>query len=99
RQLRTLLIASAAPGDGKTTVARHMAAAAAATSSRVLLMEVDLRRPSIAGQLAIQPGPGLADVLIGAAEMSEATQSIDPGTPFPHGWGDGAFDVLVAGAV
>ena len=44
RELRTLLVASAAPGDGKTTVARHLAAAAARMGARVLLLEADLRR-------------------------------------------------------
>jgi len=51
RELRTLLIASAAPGDGKTTVARHLAAAAARMGARVLLLEADLRRPTMAQQL------------------------------------------------
>src|SRR5205823_7299168 len=76
RELRTLVIASAAPGDGKTTVARHLAAAAASTGSRVLLLEVDLRRPTIAQQLRIKSRPGLSDVLIGAASACAITQSI-----------------------
>jgi Mrp family chromosome partitioning ATPase len=66
RELRTLLVGSAAPGDGKTTVARHLAAAAARMGSRVLLLEADLRRPTIAQQLDLPSGPGIADVLIGS---------------------------------
>jgi polysaccharide biosynthesis transport protein len=99
RRLRTLLIASAAPGDGKTTVARHLAAAAARMGSRVLLMEVDLRRPTIARQLAIRSRPGLADVLIEAVEMRAAIQSIDLDPVFAHGSEGRTLDVLVAGAV
>ena len=76
RELRTLLVASAAPGDGKTTVARHLAAAAARMGSRVLLLEADLRRPTIALQLDVASGPGVADVLIGAVSLSEATQMV-----------------------
>jgi capsular exopolysaccharide synthesis family protein len=99
RELHTLMIASAAPGDGKTTIARHLAGAAARMGSRVLLLEADLRRPTIAKQLDIPSGPGLADVLIGAVSLHEATQTIDLEAPS----GDGAkgartFDVLVAGA-
>ena len=103
RQVRTLLVASAAPGDGKTTIARHLAAAAAKVGSRVLLVEADLRRPTLAQQLDAQSGPGLADVLIGAVMLGEATQMIDLDAPS----GDGppsdsvkrrTFDVLVAGA-
>src|SRR5271170_257627 len=56
KELRTLMVASAAPGDGKTTVARHLAAAAARMGSRVLLLEADLRRPTIALQLDVDGG-------------------------------------------
>jgi succinoglycan biosynthesis transport protein ExoP len=98
RELRTLLIASAAPGDGKTTIARHLAGAAARMGSRVLLFEADLRRPTLAAQLDIQSGPGLADVLIGALSLSEATQLIDLQAPSSDGAQVRTFDVLVAGA-
>jgi succinoglycan biosynthesis transport protein ExoP len=98
RELRTLLVASAAPGDGKTTVARHLAAAAARMGARVLLLEADLRRPTIAQQLDVLSGPGLADVLIGAVSLSEATQMIDLDPTSGDGGGGRMFDVLVAGA-
>jgi capsular exopolysaccharide synthesis family protein len=99
RQLRTLLVASAAPGDGKTTIARHLAGAAARVGSRVLLLEADLRRPTIAQQLDVQSGPGLADVLIGAVPLSEATQTIALDAPSGGSVKGRTFDVLVAGAV
>lgn len=99
RELRTVMIASAAPGDGKTTVARHLAGAAARMGSRVLLVEIDLRRPTLAQQLDIPSGPGLSDVLIGAIPMNEAIQSIDLEAPAGAGSPKRALDVLVAGAV
>ena len=98
KELRTLLVASAAPGDGKTTVARHLAAAAARMGARVLLLEADLRRPTMAQQLDVLSGPGLADVLIGAVSLSEATQMIDLDTTSGDGGGGRMLDVLVAGA-
>jgi capsular exopolysaccharide synthesis family protein len=98
RELHTLMIASAAPGDGKTTVARHLAAAAARMGSRVLLVEADLRRPTIAQQLDISSGPGVSDVLIGAVSLSEATQAVDLDLPRVDGSGGRGFDVLVAGS-
>jgi polysaccharide biosynthesis transport protein len=99
RPLRTLLIASAAPGDGKTTVACHLATAAARTGSSVLLVEADLRRPTIARQLALRLKPGLSDVLIGAAELRAATQAVDLESPSFRGSRDVKLDVLVAGAI
>lgn len=99
RDLRMILIASPAPGDGKTTIARHLAEAAARSGSRVLLLELDLRQPSLAEQLGIQPGPGLADVLIGAVPMDQATQSVALQTPSGEGGKGHTLDVLAAGAM
>jgi capsular exopolysaccharide synthesis family protein len=99
RDLRTVVIASPAPGDGKTTVARHLAEAAARLGSRVLLLEVDLRQPTLAQQLDIESGPGLADVLIGAVPMGEAVQSVDLQAAPGEGAGGHTLDVLAAGAV
>ena len=92
------MVASAAPGDGKTTVARHLAGAAARMGSRVLLLEADLRRPTIAQQLDLPSGPGLADVLIGSVALGEAIQSVDLDSPSGHGASVRGLDVLVAGA-
>ncbi len=66
--------------------------------SRVLLLEADLRRPTLAQQLDVQSGPGLADVLIGAVPWSEATQTIDSDTPSGEGVKGRTLDVFVAGA-
>ena len=98
RDLRTLMVASAAPGDGKTTVARHLAGAAARMGSRVLLVEADLRRPTLAQQLVVQSGPGLADVLIGAVSMHDATQTVDLEGSAESAKGR-TYDLLVSGAV
>jgi capsular exopolysaccharide synthesis family protein len=98
RELCTLMVVSAAPGDGKTTVARHLAGAAARMGSRVLLIESDLRRPTVAQQLDIAPGPGLSDVLIGAIAMSEAVQSVDLAEPVDATARRRVLHVLVAGA-
>jgi capsular exopolysaccharide synthesis family protein len=97
-ELRSLLITSAAPGDGKTTVALHLALAAASVGSTVLLMETDLRNPSIAEQLDISAGPGIADVMVGSVSLPSAIQRFtidasDGGAPGPL-----ALHVLVAGA-
>jgi capsular exopolysaccharide synthesis family protein len=98
RELRTLMVVSAAPGDGKTTIARHLAAAAARMGSNVLLLEADLRRPTVAQQLGISTGQGLSDVLIGAVPFTDAIQTLELEAPSGDRPKARAFDVLVAGA-
>jgi succinoglycan biosynthesis transport protein ExoP len=98
RELRTLMVVSAAPGDGKTTIARHLAAAAAKMGSRVLLLEADLRRPTLAQQLGITSARGLSDVLIGAVTLPDAMQTLGLDSPTGGGRKAHSFDVLVAGA-
>jgi polysaccharide biosynthesis transport protein len=99
RDVRTIVIASPAPGDGKTTIARHLAEAAARLGSRVLLLEADLRRPVLVQQLDIQSGPGLAGVLIGAVSMDEATQLVDLQAAPGESIKERTLDVLAAGVV
>lgn len=99
KELRTLLVASAAPGDGKTTVARHLASAAARMGARTLLVEADLRRPTMAQQFEIHPAAGLSDVLIGAVAMNEAIQSISLDRPGNDASRARTLDVLLAGPV
>ncbi|HTU77806.1 MAG TPA: polysaccharide biosynthesis tyrosine autokinase [Solirubrobacteraceae bacterium] len=99
RNLRTIVIASPASGDGKTTIARHLAEAAASLGSRVLLLEVDLRHPTLAQQFDIRSGPGLADVLIGATSMGAAIRSVDLEALPGEGAKGRTLDVLATGAV
>jgi polysaccharide biosynthesis transport protein len=99
RDLRTILVASPALGDGKSTIARHLAEAAARLGSRVLLLEVDLRLPTLAQQLGVQPGPGLADLLIGAVSMGEAVQAVHLENPPGEASGQRTLDVIAAGMV
>jgi len=65
---------------------------------RVLLLEVDLRRPTIARQLNIRSGPGLSDVLIGATTADNATQSIDLASRSSYLAPAKTLDVIVAGS-
>jgi capsular exopolysaccharide synthesis family protein len=98
RDLRTVLIASPAPGDGKTTIARHLAEAAARLGAHVLLLEVDLRHPTLAQQLDVWHSPGLSDVLIGTVPMDDAIQSVNLQVPSGEGVKGRTLDVLAAGA-
>ncbi|HXG35088.1 MAG TPA: polysaccharide biosynthesis tyrosine autokinase [Bryobacteraceae bacterium] len=65
RRLRSLLVTSAAPGEGKSTIAAHLALAHAAQGRRTLLIDADLRRPSVHRRFAVPSSPGLSSVLLG----------------------------------
>ncbi len=99
RELCTVMIASPSPGDGKTTVARHLAEAAARLGSRVLLLEVDLRHPTLAQQLDLHSAIGLTDVLIGDVTTDQAIQSVALQAPVGEGASGRMLDVLIAGAI
>jgi capsular exopolysaccharide synthesis family protein len=99
RDLNTIMITSAEAGDGKSMIARHLAEAAARLGSRVLLLEADLRNPCLAPQLGVETGPGLADVLIGAISIDEATRSVELEVAPSEGAEGRRLDVLPAGAV
>lgn len=77
QQPRTLMVTSAVPGEGKTTTAINLAVAMAASGSRVLLLDVDLRRPSVHRMLNIKRTPGLAEVLADNADIHEVMQPTD----------------------
>jgi capsular exopolysaccharide synthesis family protein len=63
RRLRSLLVTSATPGEGKTTTAVHLAVAHSDQRKRTLIIDCDLRRPSVHQKLNIHPSQGLSNVL------------------------------------
>lgn len=70
RQIRRLALTSALPGEGKSTLSIGLAAALARQpGQRVLLLEVDLRRPSLTSALQLPPSTGLSDWLHGRIDQ------------------------------
>lgn len=60
---KAVLITSAVPGEGKSTVSLFLATTLASAKARVLLIDADLRRPSLHQRFGLPLGPGLADLL------------------------------------
>lgn len=74
RAIRSLLVGSAVAGDGKSTVALHLAATAAAVGQRVLLVDADLRCPQLHAKLGLPNVRGLSDAISTDISLNDAIQ-------------------------
>ena len=88
-ELRTMVVASSMPGEGKTTTTINLAVTLADAGARVLLVDADLRRPSVAEYMGLEGRVGLTTVLIGRASIEEVVQP----------WGNGYLHVLPSGQI
>ena len=86
---KTVVITSSIPGEGKSTTSINLAASLADAGSRVLLVDADLRRPSVAGYLGLEGKAGLTSVLIGRADLADVIQP----------WGTNGLHVLPSGQI
>lgn len=73
-ETRTFLVTSAMPGEGKSTTAANIAAAFAEIRRRVLLVDGDFRRPSLARYFVLPPGVCLSRALTGSARPEMMVQ-------------------------
>src|SRR5579863_487205 len=88
RRLRSILLTSASPSEGKSTVAAHLAATHAGQGKRTLLIDGDLRRPSVHRLYQVPNGVGLSNVLLQQISWRDALVQM----PEPAG-----LDILPAG--
>ena len=83
----SLLVTSPRPGEGKSTVAANLALTLAEAGLRVVLVDADLRRPSVADTFDLEGAAGLTSVLIGQADLDDVLQE----------WGGSGLRVLTTG--
>jgi polysaccharide biosynthesis transport protein len=88
--IRSILFTSPGPGEGKSTSTVNFAVMLAQQGQRVLLIDADLRRPSIHRSLDLLREPGLTNLLVGDASVREAVRpsvlpnlDVLPSGPFP----------------
>jgi capsular exopolysaccharide synthesis family protein len=72
---RVILVTSAVAGEGKTTLAGHLASSLARAGRKTLLIDGDLRRPSVHQLFEMPMQPGFSEVLLGEVEAADAVQN------------------------
>jgi len=85
---QVIMVTSSTPNEGKTSVCIGLARVSAQNGTRTLLIDADVRRPSVHETLGINNGVGLIQLLLGEASLDQAVQR-DPRTQ---------LDVLTAGS-
>jgi capsular exopolysaccharide synthesis family protein len=76
-RLRSIVITSAAPSEGKTTIAAHLAIANADRGKKTLIVDGDLRRPSLHTKFGITPREGLSNVLTGEMQWQDVVLPVE----------------------
>lgn len=86
---KSILVTSSLPGEGKSTTATNLAIAMAQAGQRVVLVDADLRRPSVAEYLGLEGSAGLTTALLGETDVEALLQP----------WGEDELYVLTAGQI
>jgi Mrp family chromosome partitioning ATPase/capsular polysaccharide biosynthesis protein len=76
-ELRSILVASAIAGEGKSTVVRNLAIAYREAGVDVVVVDADLRKPTLSRMMVEDPTPGLLEVLTGAVSLEEALRPVE----------------------
>jgi capsular exopolysaccharide synthesis family protein len=92
RPVRTLLVTSTVPAEGKSTVLANLALSLAQENKKVIIVDSDLRRPSLHRLFETSVSPGLTDVLVGTHTVAAAIREtatpqvklVPAGTPPPN---------------
>ncbi len=90
--MRSIVVTSSIPAEGKSTTVANLAMALALDGKRVIIVDADLRRPSQHKLFKIDASPGLTDVLVGTHDIEEViratgvdnVQIIPAGSPPPN---------------
>ncbi len=87
--MRTILVTSTSPGEGKTTTLTNLAVAMAQDGKKVLVIDCDMRKPRIHKAFEISNQKGLSDILMKRCDVTEAIVRLE----------DVGLDVIPAGII
>lgn len=87
-ELKVLVVTSSIPGEGKSTVASNLAKSFSEMDKQVLLIDADLRKPTIHKKLNLSNQVGLSDLIVQKLNPKEVIQKVDE-----------QFHVLTAGKI
>jgi len=90
RPLRTIVVTSPLPGDGKTTIAANLSIAFASQAEKILLVDADFRVPAVHRLLGLPDAPGIIDVLLKGGDFRAFVRKIE---------GVENLDILTAGTI
>jgi succinoglycan biosynthesis transport protein ExoP len=99
---RSILVTSAVDGEGRSTTIANLAVAEARAGRRVILVDFDLRYPSLQGLFHLEGRPGVTDVVLGHVELEEAlaevplTGLVGPGPLEPIAKGNGGLSAVAS---
>jgi capsular exopolysaccharide synthesis family protein len=80
-QSRVLLVSSAMPGEGKTTLATQLAMSLVRNLRRTVLVDFDLRRPALGGLFGLPAEPGVCEALRGQGDVLDMIHATDSDSP------------------
>ena len=100
KNIRSLLVTSAAPKEGKTTVSLNLACTTAAGGAKVLLLEADLRHPALRKHIGDVPDgiPGLGEIIARDLDLHSGVTRV-PLESSKEGRPLASLDVILAGPV
>ena len=88
KKLKTIVVTSSEPGEGKSTVAGNLASILAQNEKRVIIIDCDLRKPTLHKRLKISNSSGLTEYIVGKEELANVIQVLS-----------GNFSVITSGKI